>query len=123
MKGCFTLFALHVFSFPFSCLAESLVVMLSLLFTILDEGGQAASGAKLLEYIALVEESDGFDRIMGLMNDHDDMDVYDKVGDARPAPHDAAVVAANCALCFRILACETRNSRVPPSRFAFSGIT
>lgn len=53
--------------------------MLSLLFIILDGGGQGGDGSKLSEYMVLVEECDGFDRVMDLMNEHDDMDVYDRV--------------------------------------------
>ena len=58
------------------------MVMLSLLFTILDEGGRGEgedASEQQSAYITLVEESDGFDRTMALMNDHDDMEVYEKV--------------------------------------------
>lgn len=57
------------------------MVMLSLLFTILDEGGRGEGEDRSEQqsaYMTLVEESDGFDRTMALMNDHDDMEVYDK---------------------------------------------
>lgn len=56
--------------------AESLLVMLSLLFTILDE-----AACNLSEYVTLVKEADGFAKTMGLANDHEDMEIYDKVGD------------------------------------------
>lgn len=49
--------------------------MLSLLFTILDD-----SSHNLSEYVTLVKEADGFDKTMALANDHDDMEIYDKVG-------------------------------------------
>lgn len=59
--------------------AESLLVMLSLLFAILDEAAGAATSTELAEYVTLVEEADGFDKILALANDHDDMEIYDKV--------------------------------------------
>lgn len=52
------------------------MVMLSLLYVILDVGGE---GPELSRYLALVEEAEGFDRVTGLANDHDDMEIYDKV--------------------------------------------
>eukprot|EP00752_Nemacystus_decipiens_P017155 g15369.t1 len=63
--------------------AESLLVMLSLLFAILDEAAARGAGpdAKLAEYVTLVEEADGFDKILALANDHDDMEIYDKAMD------------------------------------------
>lgn len=60
-------------------LAESLVVMLGLLFTVLDEVSRHGDGSKLKEYLQLVEEAEGLDRTLNLMNEHEDMQVYDKV--------------------------------------------
>ncbi|CBJ33565.1 Importin alpha-7 subunit, putative [Ectocarpus siliculosus] len=68
--------------------AETLLVMLSLLYTILDEGG-LGSTLTLSEYTTLVEEAQGFDKIMGLANDHDDMEIYDKAMDIIQAFHDS----------------------------------
>eukprot|EP00903_Cladosiphon_okamuranus_P005981 g5903.t1 len=61
--------------------AESLLVMLSLLFTILDEAAGGATSTELAEYVTLVEEADGFEKILALANDHDDMEIYDKAMD------------------------------------------
>lgn len=61
--------------YPF---AESLVVMLSILYNILDDDGCSDDGVRLLNYISLVEEAEGFDRTVRLMNKHDDREVYDK---------------------------------------------
>ncbi|CAM9971471.1 unnamed protein product [Ectocarpus sp. 8 AP-2014] len=66
----------------------TLLVMLSLLYTILDEGG-LGSTLTLSEYTNLVEEAQGFDKIMGLANDHDDMEIYDKAMDIIQAFHDS----------------------------------
>ncbi|CAN0156141.1 unnamed protein product [Ectocarpus fasciculatus] len=66
----------------------TLLVMLSLLFTILDEGG-LGSTLVLSEYTTLVEEAQGFDKIMGIANDHDDMEIYDKAMDIIQAFHDS----------------------------------
>ncbi|CAM9925062.1 unnamed protein product [Ectocarpus sp. 6 AP-2014] len=66
----------------------TLLVMLSLLYTILDEGGLGSTLA-LSEYTTLVEEAQGFDKIMGLANDHDDMEIYDKAMDIIQAFHDS----------------------------------
>lgn len=65
----------------FACLpvAESLVVMLALLYSILEDGGRGGDGSRLEEYRVLVEESDGFGRTLKLVNEHEDMEVYDKV--------------------------------------------
>ncbi|CAN0514036.1 unnamed protein product, partial [Ectocarpus sp. 12 AP-2014] len=60
-------------------LEPTLLVMLSLLYTILT----------LSEYTTLVEEAQGFDKIMGLANDHDDMEIYDKAMDIIHAFHDS----------------------------------
>ena len=54
------------------------MVLLSLLYTLLDDGGLADGGSKLAEYVTLMEESEGFDRAVNLMNEHDDMEVYEK---------------------------------------------
>lgn len=59
--------------------SESLVVMLGLLFTILDEASREADSSRLGEYLRLVEEADGLDRTVNLMHEHEDMEVYDKV--------------------------------------------
>lgn len=53
--------------------------MLGLLFTLLDEGGKGGDGSRLEEYLILVEECNGMDRTLDLMNEHDDMEVYEKV--------------------------------------------
>ncbi|CAM9543722.1 unnamed protein product [Ectocarpus sp. 13 AM-2016] len=66
----------------------TLLVMLSLLYTILDEG-RLGSTLTLSEYTTLVEEAQGFDKIMGLANDHDDMEIYDKAMDIIQAFHDS----------------------------------
>lgn len=52
--------------------------MLSILYTILDDDGCSDGGARLLNYITLVEEAEGFDRTVRLMNEHDDVEVFDK---------------------------------------------
>ncbi|CAM9212922.1 unnamed protein product, partial [Scytosiphon promiscuus] len=58
--------------------AETLLVMLSLLYAILDVGGE---GPELSRYLTLVDEAGGFDRVVCLANDHDDMEIYDKAMD------------------------------------------
>lgn len=63
----------------FRACTESLVVMLGLLFTILDEASREADSSRLDEYLRLVEEADGLDRTVNLMHEHEDMEVYDKV--------------------------------------------
>jgi len=79
-------FSLHVFiSFAASAAAESLLVMLSLLFAILDEARSEGAGARLAEYVTLVEEADGFDKTRSLANEHDDMEIYDKVPPPPPS--------------------------------------
>ncbi|CAN0250356.1 unnamed protein product [Pylaiella littoralis] len=55
--------------------AESLLVALSLLFTILDR----ASSSTLPEYVTLVQEADGFAKTLCLADEHDDMEIYDKM--------------------------------------------
>lgn len=51
--------------------------MLGLLFTVLDEASR--EGGRLQDYLVLVDEANGLDRTLDLMNEHEDMEVYDKV--------------------------------------------
>lgn len=68
------------FFFFFAWRTENIVVMLVLLYTILNEGGRGSDGAaKLDKYLTLVEESNGFGLTVQLMNEHEDMEIYDKV--------------------------------------------
>ena len=54
--------------------------MLVLLYSILDEGGKGDDGDERLEkYLTMVEQCDGFGLTMQLMNEHQDMEIYDKV--------------------------------------------
>lgn len=52
--------------------------MLSILYIVLDDDGCSDGGARLLKYITLVEEAEGFDRTVRLINEHDDVEVLDK---------------------------------------------
>lgn len=66
--------------YVFTSRTDNLVVMLVLLYTILDEGGRGSDGeAQLENYMTLVEESNGFGLTIQLMNEHEDMEIYDKV--------------------------------------------